>query len=133
MIDISETLEDLYLSPSSWGAESAREAASSLARHVGALVDWDADAGESWVSVILDARRVAMVSTSYPLAILEGGTSWNPEDVELVRSAVIVPSFDAPFLRCDIVHLGQAFGESERFHSVNIEQFSANDLWYATI
>ncbi|WP_153177140.1 hypothetical protein [Streptomyces sp. SYP-A7193] len=46
---------------------------------------------------------------------------------------ILVPAFDAPVMHCDIVALGRVFGEEEKFRKLKMENFSANDLWFARV
>ncbi|WP_327313996.1 hypothetical protein [Streptomyces sp. NBC_01235] len=133
MIDISDVLGRLAGHSAAWSEEAAVETAGNLARSVGAVVDWDDEAGEEWLSVLLQGVRVAMVSTRLPLVVSVVELSARPEIPSPDGRVISVPSFDDPVIRCDIAVLGQAFGGEGQFRTLNAESFSANDLWFATV
>ncbi|WP_046508518.1 hypothetical protein [Streptomyces odonnellii] len=133
MIDISEMLGRLCDSPIAWSDEAAVEIADSLARSFGAVVDWDDEAGEEWLSVLIRDARVAIVSTGLQLVFAVEGLSVDLEIPAREGKVIFVPSFDDPVIRCDIAVLGQAFGGEEKFRTLDTENFSANDLWFATV
>ncbi|WP_143446910.1 hypothetical protein [Kibdelosporangium aridum] len=133
MIDLSKVIENLILYRSMWTSDSVGRIAVNLARRLGGSMDWDADAGETWASVIIDDRRVAIISTALPLAFSAEDVDWNPEERAEVKSIIPVSSFDAAIFCCDTTILTRAFGSPDRLELVDHGRFSADDLWYATI
>ncbi|MET7894730.1 hypothetical protein [Streptomyces mirabilis] len=133
MIDVSDALARLGNPPVTWREEVAVEIADYLARSVGGVVDWDKEADEEWLSVLVQEARVAMVSRTLRLIVSEKCTSGDLQDLTRDGTVILVPSFDAPVIRCDIAVLGRAFGEEEALRELEIEAFSANDLWFATV
>ncbi|MER6533992.1 hypothetical protein ABT215_09295 [Streptomyces sp900105755] len=130
MIDVSDALERLAARPVAWPEEVAVAIADNLARSAGAVVDWDDEADEEWLSVLLQDVRVAMVSTRLRLVVSVTGLPDVPSpDAEVIS----VPSFDDPVIRCDTAVLGQVFGSEGISHILNAGNFSANDLWFATV
>ena len=51
-------------------------------------VDWDNDAGEAWVRVVVESAVVAYVSTEMPLAIIVAGLAETSELAPPVQSIV---------------------------------------------
>ncbi|WP_370412390.1 hypothetical protein [Streptomyces fradiae] len=133
MIDVSDALARLVDQPLTWREEAAVEIADHLARSVGGVVDWDEEADEEWLSVLVRDARVAMVSTTLRLILAEERTSGDLEVLANGGTVILVPSFDAPVMHCDIAVLGRVFGEEEKLRELELETFSANDLWFATV
>ncbi|MCX5374765.1 hypothetical protein OG613_06090 [Streptomyces sp. NBC_00015] len=133
MIDVSDVLARLGDQSLTWDEEVAVEIADDLARSVGGVVDWDDEAGEEWLSVLLRDARVAMVSTTLRLIVAVERMSGEVQVVARGETAILVPSFDAPVMQCEIEVLGRTFGEEDRFRELGLGIFSANDLWFATV
>ncbi|MFD5633275.1 hypothetical protein ACFWJM_03860 [Streptomyces sp. NPDC127077] len=134
MIDVSDVLARLSDQPVTWTQEVAAGIADKLARSVGGVVDWDDEADEEWLSVLVQDARVAIVSATLRLIVAVERMS---EDLQLIdrgETAILVPSFDAPVMHCEIDVLGRTFGEEGKFRELEFEKlFSANDLWFATV
>ncbi|MET9724365.1 hypothetical protein [Streptomyces zaomyceticus] len=133
MIDVSGKLARLTDPPVTWREEVAVEIADYLARSVGGVVDWDKESDEEWLSVLVRDTRVAMVSATLRLVVAEERISGDVQDLAKVGEVILVPSFDVAVLHCDIAALGRTFGEEEKFRGLEMETFSANDLWFATV
>lgn len=133
MIDVSDALARLGYPPVTWREEVAVEIADYLARSVGGVVDWDKEADEDWLSVLVQNARVAMVSTTLRLIVAEQRASGDFRVLAQDGTVILVPSFDAPVMRCDIAVLARVFGEEEKLRELEMETFSANDLWFATV
>ncbi|MFE4660599.1 hypothetical protein ACFRFJ_28390 [Streptomyces hydrogenans] len=133
MIDVSEALAHLHDPPVAWSEELAVGIAGSLAGSVGGTVDWDADADEEWLSVLVRGARVAMVSPTLPLVVADEGVAGDARVLAPVGTVITVPSFDASVIRCDIAVLGRVFGEEDKFRELRMDTFSANELWFATV
>ncbi|MFF0202138.1 hypothetical protein [Streptomyces sp. NPDC005017] len=133
MIDVSDALVRLGDPPVTWREEVALEIADYLARSLGGVVDWDNEADEEWLSVLVRDTRVAMVSATLRLIVAEERTSGNLQALAQGGAVILVPSFDAPVMHCEITVLGRAFGEERKLRELELETFSANDLWFATV
>ncbi|MFD7553346.1 hypothetical protein ACFV9E_02265 [Streptomyces sp. NPDC059835] len=133
MIDVSDALARLGDPPVTWCEEVAVEIADYLARSVGGVVDWDKQADEEWLSILVQDARVAMVSTTLRLIVAEARISGGLQLPAQNGTVILVPSFDAPVMCCDITVLGRAFGEEEKLRELEMDTFSANDLWFATV
>ncbi|KJY38932.1 hypothetical protein VR46_29195 [Streptomyces sp. NRRL S-444] len=133
MIDISESLRRLSRDPASWSEAAATTFATSLAHSCKAFVDWDADADEAWISILIQDGRAAMVSTKLPLVIALDKIPVDATDSTCGRTTISVPSFDAPVLYCDSSVLDVAFDGENGLRTLSTEGFSANDLWFATV
>ncbi|MER6154972.1 hypothetical protein ABT147_05425 [Streptomyces sp. NPDC001868] len=133
MIDVSDVLARLVDPPVTWREEVPVEIADYLARSVGGVIDWDKEADEEWLSVLVRDARVAMVSTTLRLIVAEERILGDLQVLAQGGTVILVPSFDALVIRCDIAVLGRAFGEEEKLRELEIETFSANDLWFATV
>jgi hypothetical protein len=115
-----------------WAAETATSVARGLIGHHDATIDWDEGAGESWIRLVVGGAVVAYVSAVLPLAIVERRLALagrHDPRVELIE----VEGVGNPELCCSDAALRTAFGDSRRFELLNNEQFSADDLWYATV
>ncbi|WP_060886283.1 hypothetical protein [Streptomyces caniscabiei] len=133
MIDVSDALVRLGDPPFTWREEVAVEISDQLARSVGGVVDWDKEAGEEWLSVLVRGARVAMVSATLQLILAEERAVGDVQVLAQGGTVILVPSFNAPVMHCDITVLGQVFGEEEKLRALKMETFSANDLWFATV
>jgi hypothetical protein len=132
MIDISETLRFAHAKAASWDPASALQLASEIGSPHGGTVDWDGGAGESWARLIDDGRVVAYVSTVLPLVIVEESATSADANYG-IASAIVVTTFEAPVLSAGQGVLGEVFGESDRLNLMDPSNFSADDLWYATV
>ena len=81
MVDISPHLHS-STPRHSWSTEAAYRLSQWLVADSDMRLDWDADAGEEWSSLLVGDARVGMMSTSRPLAIYEG-----PDEQLAQRSA----------------------------------------------
>ncbi|MFL6074710.1 MAG: hypothetical protein ACJ73S_15045 [Mycobacteriales bacterium] len=95
-------------------------------------VDWDEAAGEAWGRLVLEGDVVALVSAKLPLMFVAGKVGSLLGSMEGLVT-VEVPALDAPVLQAGLDVLSGLFGSGERFHLLDPEGFSANDLWYATV
>lgn len=131
-MDLSEVLDRLNRRSIEWSEGEARAFADDVNRWAMAIIDWDDDAGEEWISLIAQKVRVCMISTRIPLVFVAEGMPWPGEHashVEVIR----VPSFDAPVLRCNLDSLRRVLETDQAFSMLDGDEFSANDLWFATI
>ncbi|BBH71709.1 hypothetical protein ACTI_83940 [Actinoplanes sp. OR16] len=119
MIDFTKALTANPPRPD-WTGEVALAVAESLVDGLPIRLDWDADAGEEWISLLGEAARVGIVSVSRPLAVLAAS---EPRVVERAADhrigVVLVPSFADPVL----------VGDDDQLRA----PFSADDLWFSTI
>ncbi|WP_404798501.1 hypothetical protein [Streptomyces pristinaespiralis] len=73
------------------------------------------------------------MSTTLRLIVAEERSAGDLQVRTQDGTVILVPSFDAPVMHCDIAVLGRAFGEEEKIRELEMETFSANDLWFATV
>ena len=71
MISIDESLRRAASAAAVWSPAAAREVAATLARSLGAKVDWDEGAGEEWLRVIDGPRFVALISVALPFVFVQ--------------------------------------------------------------
>ena len=117
----------------SWSATAAVEAARALGGgRPEAVIDWDDGAGESWVRLLAGNTVIAYVSTVVPLAMITGQSA-ETTGLDSVAQSITVSSMTDPELSSSQAAIETAFGPSERFGLLDLEQFSADDLWYATV
>ncbi|MFD7084748.1 hypothetical protein [Streptomyces sp. NPDC059918] len=133
MTDVSGALARLGDPPAAWREEVAVGIADDLARSLGGVVDWDGEADEEWMSVLVQDSRVAMVSTALRLVVAGERVVGHLQIRTPGVSVIAVPSFDAPAMRCDVAVLARVFGGEGKFGELDPEAFSANDLWFATV
>jgi hypothetical protein len=131
-MNIEHILEDSFRASSSWSAEVALDVAHALESKSSSAVDWDCGAGEEWARVVEGDRAVALVSTAFPLAIVERSRDYG-QLAEKNVSIIAVESLDSAELACSDTILQTVFGDSARLHSLDPSHFSAHDLWYATV
>lgn len=132
MINIDADLARAWEAASDWSIEAARATADSLARSAFAKIDWDDGAGEQWLRVLDDHQVVALVSARLPLVIFEGpGTAVSgiPGKITVIH----VGDLDGAEIAASEEMLTSVFGSADRFHVLDTEGFSANELWYATV
>ncbi|WP_433200402.1 hypothetical protein ACQP00_28715 [Dactylosporangium sp. CS-047395] len=96
------------------------------------MIDWDEGAGESWVRLIVDNAVVAYVSIVLPLVILERDATRFSEPDSKVKK-IVVEAMASRELSSAKEVLVATFGDSPRLDTFNAEQFSADELWYATV
>ncbi|MGW1767542.1 hypothetical protein ACWCQL_26225 [Streptomyces sp. NPDC002073] len=133
MIDVTDVLERLGDPPATWSEAVAVEIADLLARSAGGVVDWDKDADEEWVTVLVCDVRVAMVSVTLRLIVAEERLSGELPALAQGGMVILVPSFGASVMHCNISLLGRVFGDEGKFRELRMETFSADDLWFATV
>jgi hypothetical protein len=132
MINIDTYLVLAREAAGSWTATSAADVARSIGGHQNAVIDWDEGAGECWVRLVVGKAVVAYVSTVLPLAIIERHLAETSKLDPKVQSIVVGAMAD-PELSSSEAAVETAFGHSRRLDMLNREQFSADDLWYATV
>ncbi|WP_159062007.1 hypothetical protein [Streptomyces sp. WM6368] len=133
MIDISSVLESICGTGDKWVSGAAGAVAGDLARSIGADIDWDGDAGEEWLSLLVEDARVAIVSAELPLIVTLECHSFDSSAVSRGARIVAVSSFETPELCCDSAVLRRTFGEMQAYGTLNPDSFSGNDLWFATV
>ncbi|MFG2091911.1 MULTISPECIES: hypothetical protein [unclassified Spirillospora] len=126
---IEDALHRALLVAGTWSALTAQSMASDLARDMSAEVDWDENAGETWLRVIAGKQVVGLISTVLPFAFIQENTMAKEEGMVIVT----VDDFNYPQLSCSLSTLNNAFDVPERLQLLDLEKFSVNDLWYATV
>lgn len=132
MIDIDALLADAQAHRGEWNVATARDVAGALIHGQNAKIDWDEGAGETWLRIVVAGTVRAYVSTTIPLAMIQHDFIANGPPVERAR-VVAVDRLDSPELRCSDSVLEAVFGNPKRFDVLNTQEFSADDLWYATV
>ncbi|MEU8242221.1 hypothetical protein AB0C07_28550 [Actinoplanes missouriensis] len=128
MIDFTAVLTANPPRPS-WTDKDALDMAMTLIDGTPFTMDWDADAGEEWISLLDDTARIGMISTSRPVAVLaEDREPLGARAARFAVHSVTVPSFTSQVFVGSDTDLRAAFGSA-----VDVTPFSANDLWFATI
>ena len=117
----------------SWSAAAAVEAARGLGGgRPDTLLDRDDGAGESWVRVLAGDAVIAYVCTALPLAMVDSHAADTTRLGSAVQS-IVVGSLADPVLSGSQAGVENAFGHSERFSMLDLDRFSADDLWYVTV
>ncbi|GIH05594.1 hypothetical protein Rhe02_36610 [Rhizocola hellebori] len=132
MIDANVALRVAQAHAKSWTVSAALEVSRDLKRSTAATLDFDSGAGETWIRIIDQGRVIALISTVIPVAFVE--TNFSNTDVRNEFATTIgVPDMDSPCLCACRETLSDAFGESSRLDSIDLNGFSAHDLWFATV
>jgi hypothetical protein len=92
-------------------------------------VDFDGDAGETWVRLIRAGHPVAYLSVDLPLVLCSGTTGTWPYPVV----SVVLEDLDNTAIRCAPDLLADAFGVGGLTDRLAPEGFTAAGLWYATV
>lgn len=132
MIDIDDTLRRASVLAGNWSADAALEVAHGLGRSVAATIDWDNGAGETWIRLIKESQVVGLISTAFPIAFVV--SEIGPEEAQHQGLLILaLLAIDEPILRAEKGALSEAFGATARLDALNMDAFSAHDLWYATV
>ena len=113
----------------SWSATLASLVAWTIALTHSLSVDWDCDAGEGWLTILSDGSPVAYLSAEIPLAIAVPGVGPWPHVLE----AVEVQDLTSTSMTCSPGSLEATFGRVPDAAAFDPSDFTAQNLWYATI
>ncbi|MFJ7048343.1 hypothetical protein ACIQVC_33785 [Streptomyces sp. NPDC101112] len=117
----------------SWSWLDSKRVMEELADRCELELDWDWDAPEGWGSLRREAEDEAIVSGTIPLCVALAGSPGARAAAELGCEVITVSSWVAPELSCSLEVLSEAFGHPEGFSSMDVEEFSGQDLWFATV
>jgi len=129
LIELEDYLARASARRDAWSPEIAWRVAEDLAARQGADLDWDPDAGEGWITVLVAGQAATMIAVDLPLMIVTDGGSAAPNDI--VR--IVVPDFGSKILRCSPDVLEESFGYSIGRDGIDFERLSASDLRWSTI
>lgn len=132
MINIEATLLRAASSATAWTSDEALKVANNVNGGHSIIIDWDRDAGESWIRVIDFGHVIAYVSVEIPLAFIEQGRKVS-EDLRPAVEVLVVDDFNSAELSCSLRVAGEVFSDTSRFEEIELDRFSVNDLWYATV
>ena len=99
--------------------------------------NWDMESGERWASIFLDHEFICYISSVIPIAFCK--TVFLKETEKLLEEKVIIISggdFDNKNWFINSQRLEMCSSKLKWIVSeqvLNLEQFSINDFWYATI
>lgn len=134
MIDVTSQLAVAVINRVGWSPERALDSARTISSQVRGDLDWDQDAGEEWVRVLLGVRVVALVSIVIPFGFILKASNANADFSASSLELVSVPDMDAPVLTCTPDALVAALGErTVSSPAVDVDGFSAEELWFATV
>ncbi|MCL6736329.1 hypothetical protein [Streptomyces neyagawaensis] len=117
----------------SWSWLDSKRVMEELAGRCALDLDWDWEAPEGWGSLRRGNEDEAIVSGDLPLCVTLAGSPTARAAAELGCEVITVSSWVAPELSCSPEVLGEAFGHPEGFSSMDVEEFSGQDLWFATV
>lgn len=130
--DFTRELREASKRRASWSLERGRKLVQAISSSIaGAEVDWDEDSGEEWARILLGDRVVAMVRVRIPLAIVLNELSI-PASMRREVVFISVGSLDATSMRADPESVASAFPERVVSPTLDLNEFSAFDLWFAT-
>jgi hypothetical protein len=120
MISIDEQILQAQ-SVHTWTPGAAAHVASTVARNMGGVVDWDQGAGESWIRVLLDDVPVLILSIRVPFAIASS-IAFLSSVPNTPLQIVSLPPLSSPVLTCDlqVLQLGFASRVDIRFSSLKV-------------
>ena len=135
MMDITSVIESLVAGLPGWRPERSSELGRQLAGRAAGELEWDDGVPENWSRVIVNRKAaVALIYMSGPLLVVLESIAADVTDITAEWPTIIVPSLDDEILTCDPQVLRTAFGDQVTHETlVNAKQFSASDLWYATV
>jgi hypothetical protein len=133
MIDVTSQLALAALSRADWSPNRAIDLARMISSGMKGCTDWDQDAGEEWIRVLVGARVLALISIVVPFGfILEtpiGDQGFSSSGLNLVA----VPDMDVRVLTSTREALMAAFGElAVASPALDGDCFSAEELWFVT-
>lgn len=101
----------------------------------GSCFDWDADAGEEWGRLLFDDIVVAILRVNFPFCVVS--ESWEVTLAPILEKSDIVilsvQDFEAEVFCIDPSMIKNFFGRDSLPNSIDLEKFSINELWWATI
>jgi hypothetical protein len=129
MRDVTADLARGYERRADWSPSLASVVSWTLALVGGLRVDWDGDAGESWLRIMRGGTPIGYVAVDLPLVFVQAGVG--PWPYPLV--AVEVSDLADATLQCAEVVLASVFGRVPERAGFDPQAFSAESLWYATV
>jgi hypothetical protein len=134
MIDITPVLESFIVRRPGWRPEFSVQAAAAIARELVTHVAWDEGAGEDWARVLAGDQGGVMIFMAGPLVVASHDVAQRVRMAAGDLPAVTVPTLDAAVLSCQAEALRAAFGDRVWDHpALNVERFSADELWFCTV
>ena len=128
-IDVTAQVGRAWERRDDWSVSMASVVAWVFASVHGLTVDFDGDAGETWVRLIGGGRPVAYLNVRVPLLLSAGTTEAWPYPVV----AIAVEDLDTATIRCAPDLLSDVFGSQRVQGRLDPEAFTAEGLWYATV
>lgn len=134
MTDVTDIIREMASAPRTGGQERGRQLARALGTELAARVVWDECAGEDWAQVVNDKGVRAIVGMRWPIVIVL--------DRDLPRLRALIPGgtaciavtdMEEPELSASKESLIEAFGDRAGSISLSAPEFSAIDLWFATV
>lgn len=135
MTDITVVIESLVAGQPGWRPERSRELGLQLAERAAGELEWDDGVPENWSRVIVNREAaVGLIYMRGPLVVVLEAIAADVADITAEWPTITVRSLDDEILTCDPQVLRTAFGDQVTHETlVNAKQFSASDLWYATV
>lgn len=101
----------------------------------GSRLDWDSDAGEEWGRVLFDDLIVAILRVNFPFCVVH--EYWQVSLTPILKKrdivALSVQDLEAKIFCIDPSAVSRLFGRDSITGSIDLEKFSINELWWATI
>jgi uncharacterized protein (DUF2336 family) len=126
-MNIDHVLRAAHSASAGWSPERAQKLVLA-ARPPDSTIDWDAAAGEAWIRVLRASDVLAYVSVDIPI-VISIADAFDPESVQ----HVLVANLGTTNLAATRSVLAECFGDSPRLDGLDVNSFSADDLWYATV
>lgn len=132
-MNVSELVLRAARRRASWSWLDSKRVMEELAARCELALDWDWEAPEGWGSLKGEEGDEMIVSGTLPLCVALADSPSAPMAAELGCEVITVSSWVTPELSCSLEALTETFGYPDAFSSMDVEEFSAQDLWYAAM
>jgi hypothetical protein len=132
-MNVSEVVTRAARRRANWSWLDSKRVMEELAARYELALDWDWEAPEEWGSLRREGGDEAIVSGTIPLCVALADSPSAPMAAELGCEVITVSSWVSPELSCSLEVLTDAFGSPDAFSSMDVEEFSAQDLWFAAM
>lgn len=134
VIDVTSQLIAAMIGRDDWSHGRVLGNARAISVRAMGYIDWDQDAGEEWIRIIVGARVCTFISTAVPLGFLSEASRGSLDVSACHFKIITVPDMNASVLACAPDVLRAAFGESAvDSPALDADCFSAEQLWFATV
>lgn len=134
-VDLTNFLRGAVSRSSDWSSTRALALGQRIQQRLhGSQIDWDDEAGEEWIRILLGGRPVAIISTVFPVVFYrpDGATAVLAESSSPSLALLEAEDWDgARYTVSDatgVLPAGKAWSPE-----IDPSAFSINDLWWMTV